>query len=78
MAEDLNSCHRQGDACGCYSVNGTARSVIVVAIGIGIGMGMGVRPILAGGRSLPDPASPLFSSGVLESSVPGWWLIAEC
>eukprot|EP00978_Attheya_sp_CCMP212_P009599 scaffold22773_cov45-Attheya_sp.AAC.1 len=52
MAEDLNSCHRRGDACGRYSVNG-ARLVIVVAIG------MGVRPIAvaAGGRCLPDPAA---------------------
>eukprot|EP00978_Attheya_sp_CCMP212_P029297 scaffold103590_cov54-Attheya_sp.AAC.4 len=27
MAEDLNSCHRQGDACGCYSVIGVARLI---------------------------------------------------
>jgi hypothetical protein len=36
MAEDLNSCHRQGDACGCYSVNRMARLVIGVAIGMGV------------------------------------------
>ena len=36
MAEDLNSCHRQGHACGCYSVNGMARLVIGVAIGMGV------------------------------------------
>eukprot|EP00978_Attheya_sp_CCMP212_P047093 scaffold421222_cov51-Attheya_sp.AAC.1 len=53
MAEDLNSCHRRGDACGCYTVNGMARLVIGVAIG------MGVCPIavVAGGRCLPDPAA---------------------
>eukprot|EP00978_Attheya_sp_CCMP212_P041178 scaffold232687_cov61-Attheya_sp.AAC.1 len=47
MAEDLNSCHRRGDACGCYSVNGMARLVAI---------GMGVCPIAlaAGGKSLPD------------------------
>jgi hypothetical protein len=36
MAEDFNSYHRQGDACGCYSVNGMARLVIGVAIGMGV------------------------------------------
>ena len=36
MAEDLNSCHRRGDACGCYSVNGMVRLVIGVAIGMGV------------------------------------------
>eukprot|EP00978_Attheya_sp_CCMP212_P038639 scaffold193300_cov27-Attheya_sp.AAC.1 len=53
MAEDSNSCHRQGDACRCYCVNVMKRLVIGVAIGTG------VCPIAlsAGGRSRPDPVA---------------------